>query len=169
MRLFIIFIFLLSNALATEVPKFKNIIVNKELKTHENLTFLDSQKKVVKVSSYKGNLIMLNFWATWCAPCKEEMPSLDLLKSNKSLDNLEIFPINIGKDNLKKSKKFFDDLNIENLQIYFDNPTTLAKRLSLRGVPTTIIFNKDGKEFARILGSIDFSDKNFIEWISKYN
>ena len=58
---------------------------------------------------------------------------------------------------------------IKNLKIYFDNPVTLAKILSLRGLPTTIIFNKEGKEFARIIGSIDFNDKEFIKWLSFYN
>jgi len=112
---------------------------------------------------------MLNFWATWCAPCKEEMPSLDALKVNPNLNNLEIFPINIGKDNLKKSNIFFEDLNIKNLSIYFDNPVTLAKDLALRGVPTTILINKEGKEFARIIGSIDFNEEEFLDWISSYN
>ena len=169
MRLIIIFIFLLSNSFAKEVPNIKNIVINKELKTYKNLAFLDSKQEIVELNNYKGKLVMLNFWATWCIPCKEEMPSLDSLKSNEVLDNLEIFPINIGKDNLKKSQKFFREINIENLEIYFDNPVTLAKELSLRGVPTTIIFNKKGKEFARIIGSIDFSDKSFIEWLSNYN
>ena len=169
MRLLIIFIFLLSNSFAKEVPNIKNIVINKELKTYKNLAFLDSKQEIVELNNYKGKLVMLNFWATWCNPCKEEMPSLDSLKSNEVLDNLEIFPINIGKDNLKKSQKFFREINIENLEIYFDNPVTLAKELSLRGVPTTIIFNKKGKEFARIIGSIDFSDKSFIEWLSNYN
>tara|TARA_B100001778_G_scaffold318969_1_gene308002 strand:- start:637 stop:930 length:294 start_codon:yes stop_codon:yes gene_type:complete len=97
------------------------------------------------------------------------MPSLDALKTNPGLDNIEIFPINVGKDNVEKSNKFFKDLNIENLNFYFDNPQTLAKVLSLRGVPTTILFNKEGKEFARIIGSIDFGDKEFIKWIKLYN
>ena len=169
MRLLIIFIFLLSNSFAKETPNIKNLVINKELKTYKNLVFLDSKQEIVKLDDYKGKLVILNFWATWCAPCKKEMPSLDSLKLNKSLDNLEIFPINIGKDNLKKSQKFFSELNIKNLEIYFDNPSTLTKGLSLRGVPTTIIFNRKGKEFARIIGSIDFSDERFIEWLSKYN
>ena len=169
MRLFIIFILLLSNSFAKEVPNIKNIVINEELKTYKNLAFLDFKQDIVELNNYEGKLVILNFWATWCAPCKKEMPSLDSLKSNKVLDNLEIFPINIGKDNLKKSQKFFSELNIKNLDIYFDNPITLTKELSLRGVPTTIIFNKKGKEFARIIGSIDFSDKNFIEWLSNYN
>ena len=169
MRFLIIFIFLISNTLASEVPNIKNIVIHKELKTYDNITFLDIDKKTIKLIDYEGSLILLNFWATWCAPCKEEMPSLDALKKISSLDNIEIFPINIGKDNLKKTKEFFKDLNIRNLNIYFDNQTTLAKDLNLRGVPTTILFNKEGKEFARILGSIDFEDKEFTQWVQKFN
>ena len=169
MRLLIIYIFLLSNAFANNAPNIKNIVINKELKTYNNLVFLDSKQEIVELNNYKGKLVILNFWATWCAPCKKEMPSLDSLKSNKVLDNLEIFPINIGKDNLKKSQKFFSELKIKNLEIYFDSPITLTKELSLRGVPTTIIFNRRGQEFARIIGFIDFSDESFIEWLSNYN
>ena len=169
MRFLIIFIFCISNVLANEIPNIKNIVINKKPKIYNNIAFLDSKEKLIKLSDYRGNLVMLNFWATWCAPCKEEMPSLDALKVNLSFDNLEIFPINIGKENIKKSKKFFVDLNIENLDIYFDNTPTLAKDLSLRGVPTTVLFNKEGEEFARIIGSIDFNDKEFIKWLSDYN
>jgi thiol-disulfide isomerase/thioredoxin len=169
MRFLIIFIFFISNTLASEIPNIKNIVVNKELKTYDNIVFLDSKEKIIRLSDYKGNLVMLNFWATWCAPCKKEMPSLDALKVNPNLNNLEIFPINIGKDNLKKSNIFFEDLNIKNLDIYFDNSVTLAKDFALRGVPTTILFNKEGKEFARIIGSIDFNEEEFLNWISSYN
>tara|TARA_Y100001958_G_C21015812_1_gene394162 strand:+ start:161 stop:670 length:510 start_codon:yes stop_codon:yes gene_type:complete len=169
MRFLIIFIFLISNSLANETLNIKNIVINKDLKTYENITFLDINKNAILLDDYKGNLVLLNFWATWCGPCKEEMPSLDKLKINPNLNNIKIFPINIGKDNLVKSKKFFKDLKIKNLDIYFDNQTTLAKDFNLRGVPTTILFNKKGEEFARILGSIDFEDKKFIQWIEKYN
>ena len=169
MRLLIIFIFLITNSFAEEVFDIKNLIINKELKKYDNLSFLDDKKNQINLDDLNGNLILLNFWATWCAPCKEEMPSLDNLQSNKNLNNLKIFPINIGKDNLKKALEFFEDLEITNLNIYFDNPSTLAKTFSLRGVPTSILINKDGYEFARIMGSIDFNDKNFIKWLTAYN
>ena len=169
MRILIILIFLLSNSFADETTDFKNLIIKKEQKKYEDLSFLDVDKKQVNLDDYRGKLVLLNFWASWCAPCKEEMPSLDLLKVNSDLNNLEILPINIGKDNLKKAKKFFYDLDIKNLNIFFDSPITLAKDLKLRGVPTTILFNKDGKEFARIIGSIDFNDEKFTQWIKKYN
>ncbi len=169
MRFLIIFIFLISDLLANEVPNIKNIVVNNELKTYDNINFLNSNGKMIKLSDYEGNLVMLNFWATWCAPCKEEMPSLDALKDNQELDNLVIFPINIGRENQDKSNKFFEDLKIQNLNIFYDNPVTLAKVLALRGVPTTILFNKKGEEFARVIGSINFVDDQFIKWIKFYN
>ena len=80
-----------------------------------------------------------------------------------------MFPINISRENLSKSENFFKELNIKNLDIYIDAPITLAKKFALRGVPTTILFNKKGKEFARIMGSIDFNSDEFIDWLKSYN
>ena len=169
MRLLIIFIFFISSALANDVSDIKNIVINKELKTYNNLTFLDSKNNEMTLDSFKGKLVVMNFWATWCAPCKDEMPSLDTLKKNSNFKNLEVLPINVGRESFEKSQQFYDELNIKNLMIYFDNPNTLAKKLYLRGIPTTIIFNKEGKEFARIIGSIDFNDVEFIKWLASYD
>ena len=97
------------------------------------------------------------------------MPSLDLLQSDKRFDNLKIFPINVGQEDSIKSKIFFKELDIKNLEIYFDPTVNLAKKFSLRGIPTTIFFDKEGREFARIIGSINFYDEKFINWLSNYN
>tara|TARA_B110000238_G_C15944510_1_gene360479 strand:+ start:22 stop:537 length:516 start_codon:yes stop_codon:yes gene_type:complete len=171
MKLLTIFIYLITISLGHtgEKPDIKNLILTKNLKTYKNVIFKDARQKDVNLSNYKEKLLILNFWATWCAPCKEEMPSLDNLQVNIDLDNLKIFPINIGQENLAKAETFFKDLNIQNLDIYFDPPITLAKKFALRGVPTTIFFNKEGKEFARIIGSIDFNNKEFIDWLKLYN
>ena len=155
--------------MAEELPDIKNIVIHKAPKIYDNVIFLDKKDQKINIDQYLDNLLILNFWATWCEPCKEEMPSLDKLQANPKLDKIKIFAINIGKENLDKVNKFFEDLNIKNFQPYFDPPTTLAKMFSLRGVPTTILINKEGKEFARIIGSIDFGDENFINWIKKYN
>ena len=169
MRFLIIFIFLISNVLADELPGIKNIVIHKIPKTYDNVIFLDKNDQKINIDQYNGNLLILNFWATWCEPCKDEMPSLDKLQANPELDKIKIFPINIGKETLGKVNKFLINLNIKNFEPYFDPPTTLAKMFTLRGVPTTILINKEGQEFARIIGSIDFEDKNFINWIKKYN
>ena len=169
MRFLTLFIFLISNVLADDLPKIKNIVIHKDLKTYDNVIFLDQNDQKINIKDFNGNLILLNFWATWCEPCKEEMPSLDRLQNNSKLNNIKIFPINISQESLKKINDFFKDLNIEYLEPYYDAPTTLAKTLSLRGVPTSILFNTEGKEFARIIGSIDFDNLEFIEWLKTYN
>ena len=169
MRILILLIFLVSNSYANEAKEIKNLIINKELKKYDSITLLDDKGKLIDLSKYNGNLILLNFWATWCAPCKEEMPSLDKLQIHKKLNNLKIFPINVGKDNLEKSLNFYNELRIKNLKVFFDSDITLVKKFGLRGIPTSILFNKDGYEFARIIGSIDYEDIKFIDWLSNYN
>ena len=154
---------------AFDKPDLKNLVLLKNPKSYEDVIFMDINQKNVNLDDFKGKLIILNVWATWCAPCKEEMPSLDNLQSNTKLNNLKIFPINIGQEDKSKAEFFFKELNINNLDIYIDAPITLAKKFSLRGVPTTILFNKEGKEFARIIGSIDFNDEEFINWLKLYN
>ena len=169
MRFLILFIFLTTNVFANDVSEIKNIVIHKDLKVYDNVIFLDKNDKKIDIKEFNGNLLLLNFWATWCAPCKEEMPSLDKLQVNQNLSNLKIFAINISQESKKKVDIFFKDLNIKNFEPYFDSPTTLAKTFSLRGVPTSILIDKNGKEFARIMGSIDFNDKIFINWLKTYN
>ena len=82
---------------------------------------------------------------------------------------LIVLPINVGKENIDKAKKFFEDLKIINLKIYYDDSIKLANNFSLIGLPTTIFINKNGEEFARIIGSINFEDKDFIEWLATYD
>ena len=165
MRFLIIFIFLASNTFASEVVDIKNLVISKELKKYDGLTFLDDKDKKIKIEDYSGNLILLNFWATWCAPCKEEMPSLNNIKNISELKKINIIPINIGEEEYEKSKIFFDELGIDNLEIFSGPSGDLAKKFKLRGVPTTIILDKEGHEISRILGSIDFLDKKFLEWL----
>jgi thioredoxin-related protein len=97
------------------------------------------------------------------------MPSLDILQADSKFNNLKIFPINIGQEDLAKSENFFNEIGIKNLDVYFDSTITLAKKFTLRGVPTTIFFNKEGDEFARIIGSIDFTSEEFVKWLKLYN
>ena len=170
LRFLLLFIFFKFNFLiAAEPLPFNNIVLHKNPLQVSQVKFKDFYLKDIEVNKNDGKIKVINFWATWCEPCKEEMPSLDKLQANPDFDNIKIFAINIGKETLDKVNKFFIDLNIKNFEPYFDPPTTLAKMFSLRGIPTTILINKDGQEFARIIGSINFEDKNFVKWIKKYN
>ena len=151
---------------AAEPLPFNNIVLHKNPLQVSQVKFKDFDSKDIVLNKNDGKIKILNFWATWCAPCKEEMPSLD--KFNVKNPDFLVYPINLEKINQKKTKKFYDDLNIQNLKIFFDPEFQLAKQFKLRGVPTTIFINQKGQEFARVIGDVDFSDKNFIKWLNNF-
>ncbi len=165
----VFFIYLISSSSSYSIdpPDVKNLIIHKEKKKIHNVDFFNSTNKKINLNDYKSKFVIINFWATWCAPCKEEMPHLDNLKSKPIFQDIEIIPINIADEELVKSKKFFEDINIKNLEIFYGPSIDLAKAFKLRGVPTTILIDKEGYEFARIIGYIDFENKSILKWLSK--
>ena len=146
-----------------------NMVINEIPKPISSLIFEDFSGNEINLNEYNGKLVIINFWATWCAPCKKEMPSLDKLYQDKNFKNLQVFAVNMEQPNTLKTKKFFDDLNIKKLSIFFDSNLNFVKEFKLRGVPTTVIINKKGEEFARIIGEVDFLDKKFLKWLSNYD
>ena len=151
-----------------DVP-LNNMAINEIPKPILSLIFEDFSGNEINLNQYKGKLVIINFWATWCAPCKKEMPSLDKLYQTDSFKNLQVFAVNMEQPNTLKTKNFFDNLNIKKLEIFFDSNLNFVKEFKLRGVPTTILINKKGEEFARILGEVNFLDKKFLKWLSKYD
>lgn len=159
----IISILLANTAFGKVKAPFKNILVLDKPKVYNEIVFQDRDGTEINLNLINSDEIyILNFWATWCAPCKDEMPSLDKLQAK---DGIFIYPINMEEKNLKNTDKFYKDLNIKNLDTYFDYGLKLVKVFALRGVPTTIILNKNKEVVARISGSIDFADEKFISWL----
>ena len=148
-------------------PPFENIILHKKPINYKEITFIDYHENKIYLNSDNSEIYILNFWATWCSPCKKEMPSLDNLYNE--VKEIKIYPINVDYRDKNKSQIFFKDLEIKNLSIYFDVNSNLANLFRLRGIPTTIILNKKKEEIARILGEIDFSNKKFISWFKELN
>ena len=163
-HIFLILFF--AQELLAETTYSKNIVVHKEPVEIKELKFQDFNLNEVDLTGKKGNIMILNFWATWCAPCKKEMPSLERL--SKEYSEIIIYPINLEKPNQEKTKKFFSDLEISKLNIYFDPNFALVKLFNMRGVPTSILIDKNGKEFARVIGEVDFFDESFVNFLKKY-
>tara|TARA_Y100000590_G_C15230341_1_gene829847 strand:- start:143 stop:673 length:531 start_codon:yes stop_codon:yes gene_type:complete len=166
----VFFIYLISSggSYSIERPDINNLIIHKEKKTIGKVDFFNSKKNKASLDNYKRNLTIINFWATWCLPCKDEMPHLDRLLSTSKFKDVKVIPINIADEKLEKSKKFFEELNISNLEIFYGSSLDLAKEFKLRGIPTTIFIDKEGNEFARAIGYIDFENKSFLKWLSDY-
>ena len=169
--LILIFCFSIFSSIAQtneDVP-LNNIAINEIPKSISPIIFEDFLGNKISLEEYRGKLVIINFWATWCAPCKKEMPSLDRLYQSSDFKNLEIFAVNMEEPNKEKTKKFFENLKIQKLEIFFDYDLDFVKEFKLRGVPTTVLINKQGKEFARIIGEVNFEDRKFLKWLSKYD
>ena len=159
----------MSFSYSVERVKIENVIIHKNPVKHYDVVFKNINNEDINLAKFDNKLIILNFWATWCAPCRDEMPHLDQLQINKKLSNIKILPINVGHEEKEKQKKFFSEINIKNLEIFFDSSNYLANKFMLRGLPTTVFINKNGEEFARIVGWYDFSNEKFINWLKEYN
>jgi len=151
-----------------DVP-LNNIVIIEIPKPISSLIFEDFSGNEINLKHLHCRLVIINFWATWCAPCKKEMPSLDSFYQDNNFRNLQVFAVNMEQPNTLKTKKFFTDLNIQTLEIFFDQNLSFVKEFKLRGVPTTVLINKKGEEFARVIGSIDFQDQKFLKWLSNYD
>ena len=132
----------------------------------QNFKVKDLNGKKVELSKYKGKVVLINFWATWCAPCRREMPSLE--KLGAKLPEIDIFAVNMEKPNNIKVDKFFKDIGVKDLKTYYDPELRLVKGFKLRGLPTSILINKEGKEFGKVIGEIDFASDEFINFLRKY-
>ncbi len=169
-KFFLVFIYLISlgKSYATEQLILKNLVIHKNPKKLEKVNFQNVENEIISLNEFKNSLIIINFWATWCAPCIEEMPSLNKLQANSNFNNLQVIPINVGRDDIQKMKDFYKKLKLNNLKIYFDEEVTLPNQFLLRGLPTSIFINKKGEEFARIIGFINFENEKIIQWLKKY-
>ena len=117
-RFLLLFIFFKFNFLiAAEPLPFNNIVLHKNPLQVSHVKFKDFNLKDIQINKNDGNIKIINFWATWCSPCKKEMPSLDDLQTKNS--DILIYPINLEKPNQEKTMKFFKDLNIKRTSIKY--------------------------------------------------
>ena len=144
----------------------KNIVIYDKPKPISELKFKDINLQDIDLTNKKGNIMIINFWATWCVPCKREMPSLD--KLSKNFPQIKVFPINMEKPSKQKTLNFYKETGVNNLDVYFDPKFNLVKKFKMRGMPTSILINKESMEIGRVVGEIDFYDEEFINILKRY-
>ena len=162
----IIVLSLLSQNLIGAEDISKNVIIYEKPQIISELRFKDSNLQDVDLMNKRGKIMIINFWATWCAPCRKEMPSLE--KLGAKLPEIDIFAVNMEKPDNIKVDKFFKDIGVKDLKTYYDPELRLVKGFKLRGLPTSILINKEGKEFGKVIGEIDFASEEFIKLLRKY-
>ena len=162
----ILLVFLISKNVLADTGFSKNIVIYEKPKTIEELKFKDLNLQEVDLTNKKGNIMIINFWASWCVPCRREMPSLE--KLTQKYPEIKVYAINMEKPNKLIARDFFNSIGVSSLDIYFDPDFKLVKQFKMRGLPTSILIDKNGKEFGRVVGEIDFVNKDFIELLKRY-
>ncbi len=117
-----------------------------------DVRFLDGKGEEVSLSSFAGKVVLLNLWATWCAPCREEMPALARLQKELGSDKFQVVALAVDKAGLDGARKFLKDNKIEGLALYADPTARVGTELKVIGMPTTILINAQGREIGRLIG-----------------
>ena len=115
---------------------------------------LDAADAEHSLSDYKGKWVVLNFWATWCAPCRHEMPSLDRLQT--AMPEIAVVPVATGRNPVTGIERFFAEAGIKTLPILRDPKSELARGMAVMGLPVTVILNPEGEEVARLIGDAEW-------------
>jgi thiol-disulfide isomerase/thioredoxin len=118
--------------------------------------FEDGTGAVKTLADWKGKVVLLNLWATWCAPCRKEMPALDRLQRELGSDKFEVVALSLDRAGAGPSKKFLDDIKVTNLKLYVESTSKSFTALRTTGLPTTILINADGLEVGRLTGPAEW-------------
>lgn len=130
--------------------------IHEEVVAGSDAIFFDVDGGEHDLSEYVGKVVVLNFWATWCGPCRKEMPSLDALETEIGGDDFAVVTIATGRNKMPAIEKFFADENITKLPILLDPKSALAKDMDVVGLPATILLDREGREVARLMGDAEW-------------
>ncbi len=169
---------LCANTVLSEVNKFsileefkvgemKKLILHETPKALSEEVFYKPNGDPVILESFSESLTLVNFWATWCAPCLKEMPSLSNLQKIKGGKNFNVVTIATMRNSPKSVDKFFEKMSIDNLIKYQDPKGHLARSLKVAGLPLTILINRDSEEVARFIGDADWSSPQAVKLLEK--
>lgn len=111
----------------------------------------------ITLADYKGKIALVNFWATWCAPCREEMPSLSELQATFGGDDFDVVTIAVGRNPPASMTRFMNEIGSDNLPLHADRKQKLSRSMGVLGLPITVLLDRDGNEVARLQGDADWS------------
>ena len=122
--------------------------------------FTDAQGGEFTLADFNGKIVLVNFWATWCAPCRKEMPMLSELQTEFGGEDFEVVTIATGRNSVPGIQKFFADIGVDNLPVYLDPKQKLARDMAVLGLPITVLLNEEGQEIARMRGDAEWNSES---------
>ncbi|MGI9524043.1 MAG: TlpA family protein disulfide reductase [Hyphomicrobiaceae bacterium] len=110
----------------------------------------------ISIENFAGRIVLLNLWATWCAPCRKEMPDLDRLQAELGGEDFEVVAVSVDRGSPAKSQKFLDDIDVKSLKLYHDPSAQLGFKLKTIGMPSTLLIDRQGREIGRLVGPAEW-------------
>ena len=132
-------------------------VVAKKPKELADLKFKDAEGNDLSLSDWRGKVVLLNLWATWCAPCRREMPDLDELQAAMGGDDFEVVAVSIDRKGVEVAQAFLDEIKVKDLKLYIDKTAKITRKADVFGMPTTILIDRDGKELGRMIGPAEWN------------
>ena len=144
----------------------RKLAIHSEPMPSSDVGFMSADGTDMTLADYQGKHIVLNFWATWCAPCRAEMPHLSALQETFGGDDFEVVTIATGRNPEPAMKAFFDEIDVYNLPLHTDARQNLARSMGVLGLPVTVILDPDGNEIARLQGDADWHSDSALAIIN---
>lgn len=145
-------------------PQLSRLIVSSGA-APDDTTFKDSGGNDISLADFGGKGLVVNLWATWCAPCVEELPALDRLSASLEGTGVEVLPVSLDREGRAVVEPFLDRLGIERLASAYDQPMLLNLSLGVRGLPTTVLIDSQGLMVGRLEGIVDWDDPAVRDWL----
>ncbi len=133
----------------------------------KKVSFTDANNADKTLADWHGKPVLVNLWATWCGPCRHEMPALDRLQNKLGSDGFSVLAISLDRGGLDKPRGFFEEIGIKHLRLYNDKTSKIGSDLAIIGMPTTLLINAEGKEIGRLSGPAEWDSDEAIELITR--
>jgi thiol-disulfide isomerase/thioredoxin len=124
-----------------------------------DLLFLDGAGAQRSLKDWHGKVVLLNLWATWCAPCRKEMPALDRLRASLGSDKFDVVALSVDRTGLEGAKKFLDQIKVQSLELYADPTAKISSQLRVAGLPATLLVDREGREIGRLTGPAEWDSE----------
>jgi thiol-disulfide isomerase/thioredoxin len=142
--------------LGTPDASITKLIRLREPRVVAGLAFTDADGAPKTLADWRGKVILVNLWATWCVPCREELPSLDRLQAKLGGKNFSVVAISLDRTGADAPKRFLDSTKLTHLQLFLDPKGEATAKLTAQGLPTSLLIDREGREVARLAGAAEW-------------
>ena len=143
-------------------------VVHESPRPVPEIQFENGQGEAMSLADFRGKVVLLNIWATWCAPCRREMPTLERLQAELGGSNFEVVALSLDRKGRPVVEEFYEELGLQNLAMYVDESGAAQRALNVLGLPTTLLLDRDGNEIGRLLGPAEWDSPEMVSFIRGY-